>query len=231
MTNSNELFFEYTLNFDNSESEAFKVKVNPKSFIIEDQDSEPGPDWTLLEANKCEHCPYNKESKKYCPVAKNLAAASEAFKDEKSFTKVTVFVKSPERFYGKKTDLQTALFSLFGLIMASSDCPHLHIFKSMARFHLPFSTSDETIIRALGMYLISEYLKNQDDPSHKISLDGLLSKYANIEKVNKGIIARIRSLKGGDANKNAIIVLDNFASILPIEISTGLTEIKDFFKS
>lgn len=227
---SPDIFFEYTINFEDNTSQSFKVKVNPASFIIEDKDDEPGPDWALLETNKCVHCPYQTGAKKFCPVAKNLAAASEAFKEQRSVTKVTVFVKSPERFYGKKTDLQTALFSLFGLIMASSDCPHLHIFKSMARFHLPFSTSDETIIRALGMYLLSEYLKQQDSPDHKISLDGLLEKYSHIEKVNQGIIKRIRSLKGGDANKNAIIVLDNFSALLPLEISTGLSEVREFFK-
>lgn len=70
-----------------------------------------------------------------------------------------------------------------------------------------------------------------DTPNHKISLDGLLEKYSKIEGVNQGIITRIRSLKGGDATQNAIVVLDSFASILPMQISSGLSDIKSLFKS
>lgn len=222
--------FEYTINFEDNHSQSFTVDVDEEFFVIKDNDETPGPEWTLLDHHKCEHCPYNSNNKKYCPVAKNLAHASEAFKDERSFKKVTVFVKTDERFYGKKTDLQTALFSLFGLIMASSNCPHLNIFKSMARFHLPFSTMEETSVRVLGMYLLSEYITHQEAPEKPINLEGLKEKYKNIENVNKNIIERVRSLKGGDANKNAIVVLDNFASLLPLEISSGLNEIKHFFK-
>jgi hypothetical protein len=223
--------FEYLIKPDEGESQSFNVDVDPESFVIQDDDSVEGPEWTKLEHNQCSHCPYNKNDKKYCPVAKNLSAASNAFKDYRSYAKVTVFVKTEERFYGKSTDLQTALFSLFGLLMASSNCPHLHVFKSMARFHLPFSTTIETNVRALGMYLLSEYLKSLEVPAHKIDLQALLDKYKDIEIVNRGIIERIRSLKGGDANKNAIVILDNFAAILPLEISSGLTDIKPLFKT
>lgn len=222
--------FEYTIKFEDGSSQSFNVLVDAESFIIKDDDQVPGPEWTHLETNKCEHCPYQAGKKKYCPVAKNLAQASETFKEHKSFVKVQVFVKSPQRFYGKNTDLQTALFSLFGLIMASSDCPHLHLFKSMARYHLPFATMEETNVRALGMYLLSRYVESLDNPSVKVDLTGLSEKYTAIEKVNQGIISRIRSLKGGDATKNAIVVLDSFASFLPLEISSGLSDIKHIFK-
>lgn len=223
--------FEYMIKSTDGTTQSFTVYVDPDSFVIKDDDSIQGPEWTKLEYNQCDHCPYSKDQKVYCPVAKNLAQASEAFKDHRSVDKVTVFVKTDERFYGKDTDLQTALFSLFGLTMASSDCSHLHIFKSMARFHLPFSTLIETTVRAVGMYLIAEHLKALDDPNYKVDMQGLLSKYEQIAIVNKGIIERIRSLKGGDANKNAIIVLDNFSSLLPLEISSGLSEIKPLFKN
>jgi hypothetical protein len=71
----------------------------------------------------------------YCPVARNLARVADHFKDEKSFRKATVFVKSPERFYGKQTDLQTGLQSLFGLIMSTSACPHMEFLRRLAKFH------------------------------------------------------------------------------------------------
>lgn len=220
---------EYLIKSEQLPDQSFFVEVDENSHLIPDDDSIDGPDWTLLKNNKCFHCPYMENDKKYCPVAKNLSSASEAFRENKSFQKVTVFVKTDERFYGKNTDLQTALFSLFGLIMASSNCPHLQMFKTMVKFHLPFSTVQETIVRALGMYLIGEYLQQQEHKDYKIDLDNLTKKYLNIAEVNRGIISRIRTLKGGDATKNAVIVLDNFASILPLEISSGLSEIKNLF--
>ena len=113
--------------------------------------------------------------------------------------------------------------------MASSSCSHLHMFKPMARFHLPFSSLEETQVRSIGMYLISEYIKQLDNPDHKIDIAGLRDKYEMVSKVNQGIIKRVRALKGGDANKNAIIILDNFASFLPSEIASGFSEIKGYF--
>jgi len=221
--------FEYILHLAEGESQSFVLEVDPVSLVIRDDDSVPGPDWTLLEYEKCTHCPYNAGDKKYCPVAKNLAHAASSFREERSFKKLMAFVKSEERVYGKNTDLQTALFSLFGLIMASSSCSHLQMFKPMARYHLPFSSAEETAVRAIGMHLISEYLKSLEIPGHVVNLDGLLAKYEKVSLVNQGIIKRIRSLKGGDATQNALIALDGFASLLPIEISTGLNELKAHF--
>lgn len=221
--------FEYIINFEDGTSNSFALEVDPVSFIIKDDDSVDGPDWARLDFEKCQHCPYNSADKKYCPVAKNLAQATAAFREERSFKKVMAFVKGEERVYGKKTDLQTALFSLFGLIMASSSCSHLQMFKPMARFHLPFSSVEETSVRAIGMYLIAQYLESLKNPEHKIGLDDLIAKYKNISLVNQGIIKRIRAVKGADANQNAVLALDGFASILPVEISTGLAELKNIF--
>ena len=100
----------------------------------------------------------------------------------------------------------------------------------MARFHLPFSSYEETVVRSLGTYLLGEYIKQQDDPQHAIGLEGLSAKYAQIALLNQGIIERIRALKGADATQNAVIVLDSFASLLPMEIDSGLAEIKQLFK-
>jgi hypothetical protein len=220
---------EYVVKFENGKSKTFAVDVDPKTLVIIDDNAVPGPEWTKLDFNKCENCPYSAADKPYCPVAKNLSNVVEFFKDDSSYEALTVFVTSEERTYGKRTDLQTALYSLFGLIMASSSCSHMHLFKTMARFHLPFSSVDETTIRMLGLYLIQEFLKQQQKPEHKIDLKELESGYQRIAVVNRGIIKRLRSIKGGDANKNALIILDNFASLLPQEFSSGLAEVKRIF--
>lgn len=221
--------FEYQLKFDDGSVKSYNVEINSKTFQVDDDDNISSSPWAELKFHKCENCPYDANKKKYCPVAKNLANVSAAFKEDRSYKKVTVFVKTENRMYGKSTDLQTALQSLFGLIMAASACPNLDVFKTMAHFHLPFSTTEETMIRALGMHLIEEYLLQQENPTHKISLDSLLKKYDQVVIVNRGILERIRSLSEGDANKNAITILDGFASLLPLEISSGLTEVRALY--
>ena len=94
--------FQYTINFDDTNNKTFEINVDEKTFIIKDDDNVAAPEWTLLANNKCTHCPYNTDKVKYCPVAKNLSQAADTFGDKKSFTEVTVFVKTENRMYGKK---------------------------------------------------------------------------------------------------------------------------------
>jgi len=84
-------------------------------------------------------------------VAKNLFNTVEYFKNAPSFEKAEVYVETPERTYYKNTSLQDGLFSIFGVIMATSGCPPLDFLRPMARFHLPFSTLEETMIRSSSM--------------------------------------------------------------------------------
>lgn len=80
------------------------------------------------------------------------------------------------------------------------------------------------------MHLIHEYLLFQENQNHKISLDNLSKKYEAVADVNRGIIQRIRYLRAVVMPaKMRVIVLDNFASLLPLEISSGLSEIKNLF--
>jgi hypothetical protein len=96
-----------------------------------------------LEHEKCGHCPLNESEYPECPVARSLAPVVDAFEGEKSFEKVSVEVETPERSYRREAPLQDGLFSLVGLLMATSDCPHMAFLRPSARFHLPFSTSRE----------------------------------------------------------------------------------------
>ena len=77
-----------------------------------------------------------------------------------SHTEVTTTVVTPERTYVQQGHAQEALRSLFGLIMATSGCPLMLPFKYMARYHLPFSTIEETISRITSTYLLRQLLTN-----------------------------------------------------------------------
>ncbi len=209
--------FEYCFKFEDGSEKAFALELDDKTFLLQLPTGDPPPDWAKLDHRKCSHCPYSSGEHPYCPVAKNLAQAAHAFKDEKSFRKATVFVKGADRFYGRQTDLQTGLQAMFGLIMATSDCPHMAFFRPLAKHYLPFSNMEESKLRLLGSYLIQQFEKNQKGQPADFAADGLNKIVANVHILNAGIIERVRSVSKGDADWNAITLLDAFASLLAMD--------------
>ncbi len=211
---------EYTLNIDHE-----TVVLQPTD------DSQP--EWAVLEQNQCENCPLNKDETPLCPIAKNLADVTSCFKDEFSYAKVKVVVETAERSYYRNASLQEGLFSIFGIIMATSGCPHLDFLKPMGRYHLPFSSVDETLFRSMASFLLGQYLANErrDPDKREYGLDRLFERYSEVSKVNKGIIARINSIAKKDAGKNAIVILENFAQIISMEINSNLESLEYLFAS
>lgn len=199
-----------------------KIRINEK----------PTPEiykpFTDLENKKCSNCPLNKVDNPECPVAKNMVEIVGRFKGNISHERIEIKVESKNRNYSKEVDLQNGLRSLLGLLMASSECPHMDFLRPMAIFHLPFSDTKETIIRTLSFYLTDRFLK---DEFEGLSLEPLIRKYGELEKVNHGILERIRSFETGDANQNAVIILNSFISMLAITYEEDLKEIREFFLS
>jgi len=194
------------------------VQSNPTDF----------PDWCLLENKKCQHCPLSASTHKYCPVAKNLSVYLKNFNNEISHKPVTICVETKERKYIKNATMQDGAFGIFGLVMATSGCPHLDLYRPIARFHLPFANSTETMVRNLSFYLLQQYFKKQNGETYDFEFKNLAQLLDAVNLVNKGIIERIRSLASrGDTDKNAIVILDSFASILSMELSDNFSELKN----
>jgi hypothetical protein len=187
--------------------------------------------WTDLEHKKCRHCPLNKEEHPECPVAKNLALVADAFKNERSFEKVVVEVDTSERTYRKTLPLQEGLFGLFGLIMATSDCPFMEFLRPMARFHLPFSSLKETTVRSVSFYLLRQYFVAKKGGKPDYELTELQNLYDAIEEVNQGMAARIRSVSKADAETNSIVILDTFAQLLSEQLTNKLSDLDKMFAS
>lgn len=208
----------------------FKFGLDDKtvSFIQLEEVKETHEEWTNLNFEKCQNCPLNESQVKQCPIAKNLNHLTFFFKDTKSFKKSMIFVETEERAYAKNASIQEGLFSIFGVIMATSDCPHMNFLKPMARFHLPFSTPEETMFRAYSTFLLKEYLN--ENYSRDV-LNQLFALYKETQMVNDGILARIRKIAKGDANQNAVIILNNFTQIMEVDRSTDLSMVKEMFKN
>lgn len=226
MEDSNTKTITYEFQFENGQSLQYGVTFNSDTMEIVPEQRTPS-EWTNLENKKCSHCPLKASDSPQCPVAANLDHLVDHFKETKSMWKTKVTVRTEDRDFVKEdTDLQTALFGVFGLIMATSPCPYMEFLKPMARFHLPFANMDETMVRATSMYLLKQYYVAKDGGEPDLALKGLEKAYEDLNKVNMGIIERIRELGKGDTQSNAVTILDCFAQMLSMEISSDLQGIR-----
>ena len=130
----------------------------------------------------------------------------------------------------KQTVVQEGLSSILGLLFAVSGCPILDFFRPLARFHLPFSTVDESIFRIAAVYFLRQYFTKVNHDSKTLSLAGMTIHYGNVRLVNQSLLERIRDLSSTDADKNAIVTLSSLAQILEDEIDSDLTSLKHLFQ-
>jgi len=219
----------YDFAFPDGGSKAYTVELDRATLSYQPPASEQPPDWARLENNQCGHCPLKPAEDPYCPVATNLATLVEFFKDKASVAEATVTVTTEERTYVKQLPLQRGIFGIFGLVMATSSCPYMDFLKPMARFHLPFSTAEETIVRSVSMYLLHQYFVAKRGEQPDLGLEHLETHYENIQKVNDGILERIKGVVKNDADLNALIILQGFADLLTMAIAKDLSKIEPLF--
>ena len=219
----------YDFGFPDGGSKAYTVELDRASLSYRPTGTEQPPAWARLENHQCGHCPLEPAEHPYCPVATNLAMLVEFFKDKASVVEATVTVTTEERTYVKQLPLQRGIFGIFGLVMATSSCPYMDFLKPMARFHLPFSTAEETIVRSVSMYLLRQYFVAKRGEQPDLGLEHLETHYENIQKVNDGILERIKGVVENDADLNALIILQGFADLLTMAISKDLSKIEPLF--
>ncbi|MGM0441765.1 MAG: DUF6901 family protein [Elusimicrobiota bacterium] len=194
-------------------TETIKLELTPDrmSFAPGYLDKENYPEWVKLGFHKCEICTLDEDEYKVCPAALSIVKIIDSFKDMLSYENVTVEIITPERKIVKDVQIQAALSSVLGLSLGLSDCPVLEQFSSMARFHLPFSSIEETMFRTTGSYLLKQYFINKYDGSPDWELEGLKEFYSKVSVVNGNLVERIRSGSIKDASVNAVVKLDNYA--------------------
>lgn len=222
--------YQFTFPGTDDEKISYRMGLDEKDFTYHcyEKESSAMNQWAALDFHQCRNCTLDSNTHPLCPIARNLNNVVNFFRDTPSTKKAVVIIKTKDRTYAKKCSVQDGLFPIFGLIMASSGCPHMEFLKPLARFHLPFSSVEETFFRVSSMHLLKEYLKKEKYRlSEDISLDGLLACYREVEVVNQGILQRINSLSEVDANKNALIILNSFAQIIGIRLSNNLGALND----
>lgn len=227
---SEEIKVTYKLKMSDGKARTYAIRLNEKTLDLVEEGVAVAPKWADLENRKCDHCPLNSKEFPQCPVAKSLAAIADEYKQIKSFETCSAEVEAPNRNYSKQMSLQEALYSIFGLIMPATKCPHLKFLRPMARFHLPFSSFQETMVRSTSFYLLGQYFVAKKGGTPDYELKNLDQLYANVQKVNEGMINRIRSIATGDADANSLTILNGFAQLLSMQLSEDLSEIQEVFE-
>ncbi len=218
----------YTFQFANGIEKQFEVDLDAATLELVPAAAAPNPDWTKLQYQQCEQCPLG-DTVRHCPVAVNLSGLVEHFKDAVSFENTSVTVETAQRAYSKQTTLQQGLSSIIGIYMVTSGCPVMDPLRPNVRFHLPFASTEETIYRAVSMYLAAQYFRMRRGEMPDWALEHLAEVYKGVWRVNKGITQRLAHASSKDANVNAVIVLSMFGSNLDDYLEDSLKEIEPLF--
>ncbi len=224
------LKFNYQFQFTSGETAEYEILLDPDSLsMIHETYDQQLPEWTRLTYEQCKDCPLNVRAHPQCPIAVNIMELVETFKTVFSYHDCTVTCVTAERTYLKKTSVMEGLSAIFGMIMATSDCPVMEFLKPMARFHLPFATIEETTVRTASMYLLAQYFKHRDTRGMTFDFKTLENHYAKVQLVNEGLLNRINSISSEDADKNAIITLHSLSQFLSMEIDYSLGGLERIF--
>lgn len=222
--------FHYHFQFLNGQVKDYDIALDPDSLSLIPPDHAPEvSDWVRLEYKQCRDCPLTPDSHANCPIAVNIMGLVEEFKSVFSYHDCTVTCETAERNYSKETSVMEGLSAIFGIIMATSDCPVMEFLKPMARFHLPFATIEETTVRIASMYLLAQYFKYKDQPGMKYDFKALEKHYSRVQVVNEGLLERINSISSEDADKNAIVTLHSLSQFLSMEIDYSLSGLEYIF--
>jgi hypothetical protein len=222
------IVYEFKLN--SGLEKKFTILLDRETLAFVRENDTP-PDWARLDFSQCSNCPLNITLTRYCPIAANLSGIAQAFKDVTGPDKATTTVLVKERGYFKTGSIQEVLSPLLGIIMTTSGCPIMEPLKPMVRYHLPFASLDETVFRMISMYLTAQFIRSKAGKKPEWSLDGISRIYGEVKKLNKDFGLRMRAAAKSDANIHALVKLNVFAVMVPVEAEKTLKEITPYFSS
>ncbi|MBU0479464.1 MAG: hypothetical protein KKG47_00045 [Proteobacteria bacterium] len=210
---------------------AFALELDDETISLCNKELAEPPFWTRLDFYQCPNCPLQTDRVTYCPAAIALIPVINCFEGVVSHDEMHLEVITEERRVLQKTSAQRAIGSMMGLVFATSGCPHTKYFRPMARHHLPLANSDETIMRAVSMYLLAQYFRANIGETPDLKLEGLGKIYKEIQVVNMAMAERLRAAVGADSSINAVILLDMYAKAMPYVIEDALEEIRYLFRA
>lgn len=220
----------YEFNFPGGSKKTFTMDFDPVSHeLLSKLNFRVIPGWTSLEYRKCPECPLDSEVFSYCPVAYNISGVMTSFGSLVSTEKCFVRCITYQRSYSRMTDVMTGLSSILSLIVFSSPCPYLEGMRPLARFHLPFFTPEESLVRVVSFHLLSQYFvhKKGGVPDH--GLKKLNESFISLKMIQEGMMARTRGMFIGDACVNALHSFHVMIQFIGYELESVLECLEPFF--
>jgi hypothetical protein len=228
----NTVWFRYKFTLPEDRVFEFRVDLDRDTLALIPRARTDFPEWTRLTHCQCSNCPLREETHPHCPVAANISEVVEYFKAVKSFQQTVVEITTAHRTYSKQVPLQDGLSALIGLLMPVSGCPILDKLRPLVHTHSPFSGLEETTYRAVAMYCVAQFLRQQRGLPADSDLEGLAKIYEAIVEVNRCFHERILEVHIADAGLNALIQLDCYAQFTNrMLLRKNLGEIERLFTS
>jgi hypothetical protein len=215
----------YRFELPDGDAATFDLALDDNSAELRRRRLDEPPKWTQLSFHQCDNCPLSEADDPLCPVAHSLVDVVPKFEHLVSYQQLKVVVETEERTVSANVDVQAALSSMMGLIMATSGCPHTTFFRPLARFHLPLASELETIHRVASNWLLVQHHRRLQGHGVEESFDGLLKVYQELQVVNAAMTRRLRAAGRTDSTLNAVVLLDLFAMIVPAAIEDSLADI------
>ena len=187
------------------------------------------PAWTRLNVHQCSNCPLSVAENAHCPLSLQLAQVVSDWGHVFSYEKVRYEVITAEHHFSGSTSVQKILSALLGLVMATSECPHMHFLRPLARFHLPLGSPEETAFRAVSAYLLGRHITGAE-PQVENDFEGLIARYEAVQTVNKCLAKRVADGSGEDATINAVVLLDLLAHMVPFFARETLESLRPLFQ-
>ncbi|MBC8376580.1 MAG: hypothetical protein H8E26_11085 [FCB group bacterium] len=227
---SSQVSLKYKFKMADSRSIEFEVLLSSDKLDYQTLSDTEKPAWTDLEFHMCEGCKLADTGVKHCPVAVNVQDIVSAFKFDVSYDIIDLSIETAERTYSKEqVSMQSGLSSILGIIMVTSGCPSLDFLRPMVGTHLPFATIDESIYRAMSMYLLAQFTRAKNGLEPDWNLKGLRQIYEEIDTINISMVKRLQAATEEDASLNAVVILDSFAKLVPMSIDGSFGGMEDIF--
>ncbi|HKS36128.1 MAG TPA: hypothetical protein VJW76_02990 [Verrucomicrobiae bacterium] len=221
------IVIEYKFSLKNGDEKRFQVRLRKPTLQLISAPNASLPEWTRLVHHQCPNCPLKPETDPHCPIAANLVDVIDSFKNTISVEEADITITHESRSYRKHTAVQYGISSLMGIYMVTSGCPVMDKLRPMAHTHLPFATIAETMFRAVSMYLLAQYFRQQHARTPDWRLEKLVEIYEQVGKVNRAFSKRLLSINPQDASLNALVGLDCFATITAYSIVDDSLEVME----
>lgn len=197
----------------------FDIRLDEHGLLEDMPDRAPA--WTRLKGGRCPDCTAPKGA---CRAALSIVPVVDGFKAIDSLQLVKARVTTATYTAEVNCPASKVASSVMGLRMAASGCPKIAPFRAMALYHQPFSTLEETVIRAAGFMLLGRWAHGT--LATEQPFEPLINAWLKLEEVNLRVGRSLDDHSATDGAANGLVNLDMFAKAGVFGLQSALDALK-----